>query len=54
VKARAGVLQLTQPLDGVRIGKGPEGRGLQDVPEGVHFNTDGKPVDVAKPKGRCD
>ena len=24
--------QLTQPLGGVRIGPGPEGRGLQDVP----------------------
>jgi hypothetical protein len=47
------VLQLTQPLDGVRIGATADGRGLQDVPEVAEINTDDEEVAIAEAKGRC-
>ena len=52
-------MQLTQPLDGARIGPGPEGRGLQSVPAfnaNWQMDGDGAPVnpDVPANDATCD
>jgi hypothetical protein len=56
--ALAGMEQLTQPLDGKRIGKGADGRGMQDVPasnEDWQKRSDGKSVkpDIPANSGKC-
>lgn len=47
VCVHAGMKQLTQALDGVRIGTGPEGRGFQKREDMMNWQREGPHVDVA-------